>query len=544
MSLTVPLSTINATTHESLGSYRERSERLLNYGSKEVLVDSNNLHADVMEHLAEVARKQGDNRVARAVESILQVRSGIFDKPVPNFKAFLPSLKAFLSEQVRDGWIYVRAQDGEIYPELVTSIRYVDDDRTGAPPRVELMTSYYGLSNDYGKSEGLRLTHTRHSFQAADVARKRLPDILAAQGIFKETEELRAEYDKALARHRADVQPHFAAQFRLTGKVYKGENFRMYGLPLEDRRVILDMDDQAYGPVVGHAESELFDTSAGTGPVPEHPVVRVFDLKSHDFIWINSAALERYQYDHSLRDKLILPRSHRDLLDVLTTNLDAFTSDIIEGKSAGNVILTKGPPGVGKTLTAEVYAELIERPLYSIHSGNLGTNAKAIQEALQTIFQRAKRWGCALLLDEADVYVIQRGNSIEQNAIVAEFLRTLEYFDGLMFMTTNRPDDIDDAIISRCAAIIDYSAPDRADASRIWEVMADQQGAKLDPALVEQLLDLFPTIAPRDIKMLLRLALRIAHSESRDLSLEIFRRCAMFRAVKMATGEAGPVATA
>jgi len=51
---------------------------------------------------------------------------------------------------------------------------------------------------------------------------------------------------------------------------------------------------------------------------------------------------------------------------------------------------------------------------------------------------------------------LKNNDDINRNAIVAEFLRVLEYFELLMFMTTNRPDDIDDAIVQRCAAIIRY----------------------------------------------------------------------------------------
>lgn len=182
---------------------------------------------------------------------------------------------------------------------------------------------------------------------------------------------------------------------------------------------------------------------------------------------------------------------------------------------------------------------MIDRPLYSIHSGALGTTAEDIEKNLRIIFQRGKRWDCVLLLDEADVFVVQRGNNIEQNAIVAEFLRTLEYFDGLLFMTTNRPDDIDEAIISRCAAIIDYAPPTAKDAAAIWRVMATQYKADLSDELIGQLVDLFPQIAPRDIKMLFRLALRVSVANKEALTLGIFRRCAMFRAIKMqAEGEA------
>ncbi|MDR5170193.1 AAA family ATPase, partial [Methylobacillus flagellatus] len=191
--------------------------------------------------------------------------------------------------------------------------------------------------------------------------------------------------------------------------------------------------------------------------------------------------------------------------------------------------------GVGKTLTAEVYAELIERPLYAIHSGNLGTAPEQINKNLQKIFMQARRWHCVLLLDEADIFVMQRASNIEQNAIVAEFLRTLEYFDGLLFMTTNRPDDIDDAIISRCAAIIDYAVPGPEDSAAIWRVMAAQYQARMDEALIAELVASFPGIAPRDIKMLLRLALRLAKKRDVPLSMEIFRQCAMFRAVRAAS---------
>ena len=60
-----------------------------------------------------------------------------------------------------------------------------------------------------------------------------------------------------------------------------------------------------------------------------------------------------------------------------------FTGDIIEGKSAGNVILARGRPGVGKTLTAEVYAEVIGKPLYSIHTGSLGITAELVRQNLE-----------------------------------------------------------------------------------------------------------------------------------------------------------------
>ena len=134
--------------------------------------------------------------------------------------------------------------------------------------------------------------------------------------------------------------------------------------------------------------------------------------------------------------------------------------DIVAGKSGGTTVLCAGPPGVGKTLTAEVYSEIVRRPLYRVHSGQLGLNVAAMENALKDALMRAQRWGAVMLIDEADVYIKRREDDMTMNAVVGVFLRVLEYFNGLLFLTTNRIDDIDEAIVSRCIALISFHAPD------------------------------------------------------------------------------------
>lgn len=494
------------------------------------------MSAESLTEIAQLAKDAGNGKLARATEAVLRARDGDFDKSIPSINAFQGVLQEFLQHDLMDGWIYVTGQDRHTYPELVTSIEYDNGTSRGRndTPSLLIWTMAYGLANTGHNSRHLGSSRRAHRFAPQDVVRRRVADAFAAKGIYKESPELRAAYDQSIERHKRLTQNAFAKQFRFTGAAYAYEtiNYRREKEEFHERRVIHDLERSQYAASASHYESFLFDdhpTANGLGMVPDHPLVRVFDLSTHECLWVHGDSLTPYQYDQSLREKLVLPDSHRDLLDVLTSDID----DIIEGKSAGNVILCKGIPGVGKTLTAEVYAELTQRPLYAIHSGSLGTTADTIQANLKTIFQRAQRWGCVLLLDEADVFVVQRGNNIQQNTIVAEFLRTLEYFTGLMFMTTNRPDDIDEAIVSRCAAIIDYHPPTPQNAAAIWRVMATQYRADLDDELITKLVATFPKIAPRDIKMLLRLALRVSNASNEPLTLEAFRRCAMFRAIDM-----------
>lgn len=123
-----------------------------------------------------------------------------------------------------------------------------------------------------------------------------------------------------------------------------------------------------------------------------------------------------------------------------------------------------------------------------------------------------------LLLDEADVYIRRRDNDLEHNAIVAEFLRTLEYFNGLLFMTTNRVDDIDDAVLSRCIAIIQFETPTQVQAKQLWKSLAQQFNTDLPDDLVERLVITYPDASGRDIKELLKLTLKFCKGRNLLLS--------------------------
>lgn len=533
MSLIVGSQVILATTSEVFEKQRARAEGLRD--ETEFHLGPHLLTNGAAKDLHEAATKIGDKKSARALDAIMAARESRFDKSVPSFKAFEAMLVAYLASELIDGWIYVRAADGHLYPELITEVGYDPDRRSQRPmPAVYIKTAAYSISGLHNPSESvLKHAQGRHCFGPQDVVRRNVADILTAAGLYKETASLKAEYEASLERYQATIAPKFAEQFLVTGQPYTGKSLRRaHRVPsLIHRRVINDLHPAEQGPLVAYMETAFAKEGEDSGSVPLHPLVRVFDLRQHEGFWVHGDSLTPYCYDKTLGEKLVLPASHRDLLDVLTTNLGSFVNDFVEGKSAGNVILCKGVPGVGKTLTAEVYAELIERPLYAIHSGTLGTDASTVHDNLQHVFERAKRWDCVLLLDEADVFVVQRGGSIEQNAVVAEFLRSLEYFDGLLFMTTNRPNDIDEAIISRCAAIVHYQEPDASDAALIWQVMASQFKVELGHRLTQSLVQAFPGIAPRDIKMLFRLALRVSAGEDEELSMEIFRRCAMFRAI-------------
>lgn len=71
--------------------------------------------------------------------------------------------------------------------------------------------------------------------------------------------------------------------------------------------------------------------------------------------------------------------------------------DLIRGKGEGLIILLHGPPGSGKTSTAETIAVYTNRPLYSLTCGDIGTSPSEVESNLNDHLERAGKWGCVLV---------------------------------------------------------------------------------------------------------------------------------------------------
>lgn len=128
--------------------------------------------------------------------------------------------------------------------------------------------------------------------------------------------------------------------------------------------------------------------------------------------------------------KLELPEKSKKLLKTLVTQHskdDAVLQDLIPGKGNGLIVLLHGPPGVGKTLTAESLAILSGKPLYSVSMSDVGTSAEVVEENLVRVFELATHWKALLLFDEADVFLGSRSmENLQRNSLVCSlFFRSL-----------------------------------------------------------------------------------------------------------------------
>ncbi|KAK8071381.1 AAA family [Apiospora hydei] len=205
--------------------------------------------------------------------------------------------------------------------------------------------------------------------------------------------------------------------------------------------------------------------------------------------------------------------------------------DFVVGKSKGLVLLLHGPPGTGKTLTAETLSESTQRPLFRVTSGELGITPDQAEEELKHAFRLAGKWNAMLLLDEADVFLSARKNSdVARNGFVSVFLRTMEWFQGIMLMTTNREQDFDEAFKSRIHLSIPYSLPGHDARKEIWKNIVREQQVEHD--LTSESFDRLSEdtqMNGRQIKNLVRVAIALSQSKGINLSERMIRHAQQLR---------------
>ncbi|KAI0593002.1 hypothetical protein F4775DRAFT_597652 [Biscogniauxia sp. FL1348] len=195
------------------------------------------------------------------------------------------------------------------------------------------------------------------------------------------------------------------------------------------------------------------------------PVVLGFAFPEKLWLEFTVSGVKEISWNKGAYDSLVLEPKTKDIVKALVESHKYHAAesidDVIQGKGKGLVTVLHGPPGTGKTLTAEGISELLKCPLYMVSAGDLGTDSRYLEAELQKILDICHAWGAILLLDEADVFLEKRNmQDIHRNALVSIFLRQLEYFQGILFLTTNRVQTFDDAFQSRIHIALPYKALD------------------------------------------------------------------------------------
>jgi hypothetical protein len=253
------------------------------------------------------------------------------------------------------------------------------------------------------------------------------------------------------------------------------------------------------------------------------PVVAGFSFAAKSWGVALVDGLREAAFNDRAFEQLVLPPARKRLIEALVlSHADAGreTADVISGKGEGSIFLLHGPPGVGKTLTAEAIAELLHKPLYTVSMGELGTTPESLEGNLQDILDLCVPWGALVLIDEAEMLLERRTKSdIVRNAMVCVMLRLLEYYTGVLFLTSNRVEALDPAFQSRVQCALRYDALDVPSRRQVWLNLLTARG--YDPAS-DPSIDIDALAAHelngRQIKNSLQLALALSRRDGTPLA--------------------------
>jgi AAA+ superfamily predicted ATPase len=154
--------------------------------------------------------------------------------------------------------------------------------------------------------------------------------------------------------------------------------------------------------------------------------------------------------------------------------------------SRGVSMLFAGPPGTGKTMSAQIIAAELGLDLYKIDlSTIISKYIGETEKNLEQIFTEAESSNAILFFDEADALFGKRSEVRDShdryaNVEISYLLQRMEAYDGVTILATNLRANLDEAFTRRLQFAVDFPFPEAPDRLRIWQGLFPPQVPRAD----------------------------------------------------------------
>ena len=281
-----------------------------------------------------------------------------------------------------------------------------------------------------------------------------------------------------------------------------------------------------------HSPELVRDKSKKRRPLTERQrLIANPEVRGYSFVkklWLNFqiSRIKEIEWNERAFDCLVLPDNQKELILGFSESHGKYSNsfdDFVVGKGKGIILLLCGPPGVGKTLSAAAVAEHMRVPLFSMTAGDVGYHRGEVEENLQLVWDVCARWSAVLLIDEADIFLEERSvHELDRNKLVTVFLRVLEQFSGIMFLTTNRVETFDPAFQSRIHISLEYQELSPKSRRQVWVNFLEPLSVEKRHCLTDSQIDKLARMSMngRQIKNVLKIAHLMALRKEKPLEYE------------------------
>ena len=134
-----------------------------------------------------------------------------------------------------------------------------------------------------------------------------------------------------------------------------------------------------------------------------------------------------------------------------------------------------GPPGTGKSITAEAIAQQLGTNIIKVNYGELESElVGGTSKNLSKVFQAAETNRSLLFFDEADAVLSKRISNLSQaadhgvNSAKSTLLTLMDKFNGVIIFATNLFENYDEAFLRRIIFNVEFPVPDKEMRTQLW----------------------------------------------------------------------------
>mmetsp|Transcript_22046 Transcript_22046/g.66130 ORF Transcript_22046/g.66130 Transcript_22046/m.66130 type:complete len:325 (+) Transcript_22046:1823-2797(+) len=142
----------------------------------------------------------------------------------------------------------------------------------------------------------------------------------------------------------------------------------------------------------------------------------------------------------------------------------------------GLLLLFSGPSGTGKTLTANALAAYLGMKVLLVNFNSI-ESSRGSQSSLQSLFREAEIHNAVLFFDECESMFAKRGHG--GSSQMTMLLTEIERHTGIIFLATNRPMDLDEAMHRRITAAFEFKQPNHMERAAIWRIHTVDAGVPM-----------------------------------------------------------------
>ncbi|KAJ1455377.1 P-loop containing nucleoside triphosphate hydrolase protein [Pelagophyceae sp. CCMP2097] len=142
---------------------------------------------------------------------------------------------------------------------------------------------------------------------------------------------------------------------------------------------------------------------------------------------------------------------------------------------AGLIVLLCGPSGTGKTMTVHGVARKLGKRVLQVDFASLrgkqGSQNDDVDADLRGLFREAEMSDAVLFFDECEALFRSRDAGGGSDRLLRAMLQEIERHAGLVFLATNRPAELDEAMHRRISTVIEYAPPTAQQRKTIWATL-------------------------------------------------------------------------